>query len=184
MNRGIVTAAAVLVVLMASIGAAYAYSVTTVTDNTDLSVNHISAVNSNGGSFIQVPTVTFSSSGSTYVPAQEASTISGTLTVTSADASPKIRGWVEFENALSWTAIKTLTVTVDGTEHECFNAATATGSLRTCLPTEVISLTAGEHAFSITAVYKTGMDVDPTSYTGSNMKSRVVFLMDGDDPMA
>ncbi len=177
-------AAVVLVALMASVGAAYAYSVTTVTDDTDLSVNHVSAVNSNGGSYIQVPAVSFSSNGSTYVPSQEAGTTSGTLTLASADAEPKIRAWVEFQNALSWTAIKTLTVTIDGTEHECFNAATATGSLQTCLPTEAVSLTAGEHSFSITVVYKTGMDVDPSSYTGSNMKSRIVFLMDGDDPLS
>ncbi len=187
MRRKVITLVAVIAVIASTIGIGYAYTSTLNSGGNELDVDHISVVNSNGGSFIEVPSVVFASTGSTYKPDQEAKTADGTLTLTSSAATVEVRAWVEFQSALTWTAIKTLTltVTVDGTDHEyeIFNASADTGSLRTCLPTDVITLAPGSYGFNFTVVYKTSMDVNPTAYTGDNMKSRIVFLMNGTDPL-
>ncbi len=183
MNRKLVVIAAVLVIAAASIGIGYSYTATTSSESNSLKVNHVSAVNSDGGSFIQVPSVVFTNTGSTYVPEDEAKTATGELTLESSLNSAKVKAWVEFYNPLSWTAIKAITITVDGTEYPCFNSSAAVGSLSTCVPTAVMTLAPGTYDFSINTVFKTAIDVDPSTYTGDNMPSRVVFLMDGDDPM-
>ncbi len=174
-------------VVASSVGIGYAYTSTLNSGGNELAVDHISVLNSKGGSFIQVPAVAFESTGSTFKPTQEAVTDSGTITLTSESANVTIRAWAQFQNELTWTAIKTLTltITVAGTDYdyEFFNAATDTGSLRSCLPTQAITLAPGTYPFVVTSVFKTSMDVDPTDYTGTNMKSRVVVLMDSDDPL-
>ncbi len=55
MRRKVAIAAVVLVLLMSSIGVGYAYTAITFSENNNLGVNHISVVNSDGGSYIQVP---------------------------------------------------------------------------------------------------------------------------------
>ncbi len=183
MKGWIPVVAIVAILAVAGIGAGYAFTSTLYSEGGDLNVDHISAVDSKGSSLVQVPSVTYSRDGSIYKPSAEAGTVTGTLTLDSADSTPVIRAWVQFQNALTWTTIKTLTITVDSTDYVVFNYAAVEGSLRTSLPTPAIELTPGEHTFKVSVVYKNSMDVNPATYTGDNMKSRIVFLMGASDPL-
>jgi len=173
-----------LVIAATAVGSGYAYTSTLISEGGDLNVDHVSAVNSKGGSYIQVPATPYTQPGSTWVPADESLTTTGTLTLTaSGNATVGVRAWVEFKNPLTWTTVKAVTFNVRGTDYTCFTAPTESGPLKTCVPTEVMTLAPGDHPFSINVVYKTGLDVNPTAYTGDNMRSRVVFLMADTDPM-
>ncbi len=183
-NKAIAIVLAVIA-LSATVGVGYAYTSTLNSGGNQLDVEHIYAVDSKGSSLIQIPAVEFTHVGSTYVPADEKASVSGNLTLVSNDESPVIRAWVEFDDALSWTAITAVTVTFDGTEYSCFSndPSSESRSLQTSMPTDAITTTTGNHTFQVTVMFNTGMDVDPSEYTGANMHSRIVFLMNGTDPM-
>ncbi len=183
--KALIAVTAITVTVIAAIGLGYAYTAVSYSEDNKLAVDSIYAVDSKGSNLIAIPQATYYQSGSVYVTDTDAMSVSGTLTITSADADPVIRMWVEFENALTWTALKMITLTIDGgTSYTCFNSSVGDGALQTSQPTDPITTTPGEHTFKIDVVYKANLASDPSAYTGSKIASKVSFVMYDTDPLS
>lgn len=184
-------AAIIAIVAAASVGAAFAYSSVTNSENNSLSSDaFLVATDSHGDTSFQISPVRYMRAGTgVYLPEFEGSTIEGRLEAKSPSGSSQMRMWVTMQDPMSWTVIQRITLTVDydddtkKVERTCFdwnNVIPQTGAA-----TDVISLGDGTHTFKISVTYRSTVSSDPNTYS-QVLNSGIVFVQgtDANDPLA
>ncbi len=174
--------ALVLVAAIALIGVGYAYTAITENNNNYFSPDsYIYVTDEYGNPNIQIPSVEYSQSNDVWTTNTESKRIKINLDV---EGGSDFRMLVWFPNSdMTWRTISELNLVVKKngveTDYGCFVEDQGRSAVR---PTPNVHVEDGQEYF-IEVVYRTPLTADPSSFTGDNMSSKVIFIYSSSDPL-
>ena len=196
MSRGMTIVLLVAVIALVSIGVGAAYSATSSSGGntivTDMAFEataktvdtgqDIANIPADSSKLIYIPGAQYVKHGSVWDPAHHPyRTLTGTVDIVCDVNNGAILDiWVDFKDIRSLTLIESIKFTYGGVDYDMFLYGTDTVEeyAPQCGYTASIPVSNGTNqAFSITVVYKEDVTVDPGSYSGTNLKTNLMFLM-------
>lgn len=134
---------------------------------------------------LTIPTTAYTKSpdGESYVPADLSLYTTGTVSIHSDDTSKlKLSVIVDFLKRGSWILIDTMdiTLTKDKTSISGSIYNSVTGGVGVAGDPCELTVTEGDYNFTLNIKFKSPIRVEPGDFSGSNMDSRIQFILEKD----